>query len=207
MPTDPLSTLALATGGAFLGKFVGPAAESLGKVAWERAQQLGQKAHILLTAVGREPQAVEPKVLLPLVQAAALETDETLAAQWAVLLANAADPAQRVQVQPGFVEVLRQLTPVQAKMLAQLYAREKGRTIPEHAAPNAFVLGDMARALGLTGQEFALCVDNLLRLRLCAALDGPYEVGPFKYPAAPTFYLNPTVFGREFVCACTPPVA
>lgn len=44
MPTDPLSTLALATGGAFLGKFVGPTAESLGKVAWERAQQLGTKA-------------------------------------------------------------------------------------------------------------------------------------------------------------------
>ena len=33
MPTDPLPTLALATGGAFLGKFVGQAAEQLGKVA------------------------------------------------------------------------------------------------------------------------------------------------------------------------------
>ncbi|MBH8569343.1 DUF4393 domain-containing protein [Microvirga sp. STS02] len=207
MPTDPLSTLAVATGGAFLGKFVGPAAEHYGKLALERAQLLGAKATAYLAAVGREPQAVEPKVLLPLVQAASLETDETLAEKWAALLANAADPAQRVQVQPPFVEVLRQLTPVQAKMLSQLYARERGVAVSEHAAPNPFILGSMAQDLGLTKQEFALCVDNLLRLRLCAALDGPYQMGPFKYPASPTSYLNPTVFGREFVRACTPPAA
>jgi hypothetical protein len=84
--------------GAALAKFVGPAAEHYGKLALERAQQIGNKAIGYLAAVGREPQPVEPKLLLPLVQAAALETDETLAEKWAALLANAADPAQRVAI-------------------------------------------------------------------------------------------------------------
>lgn len=91
-------------------------------MVWERAQQLGTQATALLTAVGREPQPVEPKLLLPLVQAAALESDSTLAEKWAALLANAADPAQRIMVQPGFAEVLRQLTTLEAQILSELYS-------------------------------------------------------------------------------------
>jgi hypothetical protein len=118
---DPISTLALATGGAFLGKFVGPAAEHLGKLALERAQHLGQKATALLTAAGREPQPVEPKLLVPLVQAASLETDETLSAHWAALLANAADPARSSGIVPAYIEILRQLSPREAQLLYSLF--------------------------------------------------------------------------------------
>jgi len=117
-----LTTLLTGASGAFLGKFVGPAAEHLGKAAWERAQALGKNAAQLLATVGREPQPVEPKVLVPLVQAAALETDPGLSERWAALLANAADPEQRVKVQPGYAEVLRQLTPIDAQILKLLYA-------------------------------------------------------------------------------------
>lgn len=60
-------------------------------------------------------------MLLPLVQAAALESDVSLVEKWAALLANAADPTQRVQVQPAFAEVLRQLTPTDALVLQKLY--------------------------------------------------------------------------------------
>jgi hypothetical protein len=72
--------------------------------------------------VGREPQPVEPKILLPLVQAASLEADETLVEKWAALLANAADPTQKAKVQPSFVEAVRQLTPADAQLLEFIYA-------------------------------------------------------------------------------------
>ena len=74
--------------------------------------------------VGREPQPGEPKLLVPLVQAAALETDESLAEKWAALLANAADSAQRVAVRPAFVEVLRQLIADDAEMLRYIHAEK-----------------------------------------------------------------------------------
>jgi hypothetical protein len=192
---------------AVLSQFLGPSAKHFGEMMLERGKQVGTKALDLLAAVGRKPQAVEPKVLLPLVQAAALETDESLAGKWAALLANAADPAQRVMVQPGFAEVLRQLTPVQAEVLVQMYAQDKENQGRAYSAPETLLVGGMAKRLGLPEPEFALCVDNLLRLRLCAVLDGPHQMGPFKVPATPTSYLNPTVFGREFVRACTPPTA
>ena len=201
--SDPLSTLALATGGAFLGKFVGPAAESLGKVAWERAQQIGQKATALLIASGREPKSVEPKLLVPLIQAAALESDESLSDKWAALLANAADPAQRVQIQPGFVVVLQQLTPTDARVVEQLYQAAEGISGMEKQH-TVFSAGIMSH-LKLTEQEMRLSMDTLLRLQLCRAVatHGGYSVESFVMPSA----LLMTTFGLHFTQACAPPTA
>jgi hypothetical protein len=125
MPDATLTTLAVATGGAFLGKFVGPTAEHYGKLALERAQQLGAKATALLAQVGREPQPVEPKLLLPLVQAASLETDEMLAEKWAALLANAADPAGERTITPAYTDILRQLTSHEVRLLDMLFDEAK----------------------------------------------------------------------------------
>lgn len=204
---DPVSTLALATGGAFLGKFVGPAAEHLGKLALERAQQLGAKAEAMLTAVGREPQPVEPKLLLPLVQAASLETDEVLADKWAALLANAADPAQERPVHPGFVEMLRQLTPTDATVLTRLYqgvyAKEQDLL---HYELQRVITQRMAVELQLPEKRFALSVEILLRLRLCAPpTPRKSDVNTLGGTAAAARQVCPTVLGLEFLAACTPP--
>lgn len=208
MPDPTLTTLAVATGGAFLGKFVGPAAEAIGKAAWEQAQQLGVKATAYLAAVGREPQPVEPKLLLPLVQAASLETDPTLAEKWAALLANAADPAQKVQVQPGFAEVLRQLTPMDAAILEHLYQRVRYKEADAlfYELPAVITQG-MAAGLAITDKAFAVSIDTLLRLRL-AALPTP-RPSDFRGVATGTpaaaRQVCPTMLGFEFLAAVTPP--
>jgi hypothetical protein len=46
-----------------------------------------------------------------------LEEDDDLRAKWAALLANAATAEQGDYILPAYAEILRQLTPVQAKML------------------------------------------------------------------------------------------
>jgi len=205
---DPISALALATGGAFLGKFVGPAAEHLGKLALERAQQLSERATALLSAVGREPQPVEPKLLVPLVQAASLETDETLSEKWAALLANAADPAQRVAVQPGFAEVLRQLTPTDARVAGLLYEKAVYDQERVRHAPTVISTAGFAESLGLSLKELAVSIDGLFRLRLC---DIPASViyvrGKDELPPASFWSVVPTLFGFEFMLAVTPPTA
>jgi hypothetical protein len=106
---------------AVLSQFLGPSAKHLGEQALERGKQIGTKAVAYLTAVGREPQPVEPKVLLPLVQAASLETDETLTEKWAALLANAADPLSERNVTPVYGDILRQLTSQEVKVLNMLF--------------------------------------------------------------------------------------
>ncbi|WP_046242296.1 Abi-alpha family protein [Hymenobacter terrenus] len=194
--------------GALLTQFLTPTAKHYGEAALKRIQQLSERAKALLGAAGRDAQPIEEKVLFPLVQAAALESDESLAEKWAALLANAADPAQRVNIGRGFVEVLRQLEPADALVLERLYQAIRSddrdaltwESAPVHTK-------NFGKELGLAPKQFAVSIDTLLRLRLCAlptprkrTLDSGMEP-----TSAATFQVCPTVFGREFLAACTPP--
>lgn len=191
----------------FLAKLLGPAADELGEIGRDyvkgyRAKNAGRTlaaADELLTITGREAQVVPLKVLEPLLNAASLEEDETLAAKWAALLANAADPAQRVLVQPGFAEVLRQLTPSDALLLESLYYPSKGSGL----VPGMRMLKQFDR-LGLDYPGISLSVDNLIRLHLCAgqAMKG----GLFYDPDRPDTIVA-TPFGRQFMQACSAPTA
>ncbi|MBO2010873.1 Abi-alpha family protein [Hymenobacter negativus] len=180
-------------------QFLSPGAKSLGEAALERGQRLATAAVQLLKNVGREPQPVEPKLLVPLVQAAALESDESLSDRWAALLANAADSAQRVAVQPGFVEVLRQLTPADALLLHSLYYPPKGSGLP--ASQRMLKQFD---GLGLSYADINLSVDNLIRLHLCV---GRTERGGMFYDPDRPSQIGATVFGKQFMQACSAPAA
>jgi hypothetical protein len=211
MPDSTLTTLAVATGGAFLGKFVGPAAEYYGKLTLERAQQLGVKATVLLAQVGREPQPVEPKLLLPLVQAASLEMDEVLAEKWAALLANAADPVQRVEVQPGFTEVLRQLMPTDAQALETVVGLELPPNGPIAEYVSAYPL--LKRFAPLNPQKLKAIVGNLTRLGLCLSVSQKpvshdswlASRTPYRTIGPGFDYLQLTPFGSAFLAAVTAP--
>lgn len=190
MTTD-LITLAE---GAVLSQFLGPFGKAFGEAALKRAQQLGEQAVNHLKNVGRAPQPVEPKVLLPLVQGAVLETDEGLAAKWAALLANAADPAQQVQVQPAFVEILRQLMPADTLVLNRLYfpPGPAGRGI---SAVDGVSDSEIYTAMGY--YDGRLSFDNLIRLRLCS--DGG------RTPNSDKTIMWSTELGFRFMKAVTPP--
>jgi hypothetical protein len=194
---------------AVLTQFLTPAAKSLGEVALERVKHIGSKAVGYLTAVGREAQPVEEKLLYPLLQAASLESDPSLADLWAALLANAADPAQKAPVQPSFADVLRQLMPTDAVILAHIYKRAR---VDEQAILQyelgRIVTQRMPTELNMTDKQFALGVDTLLRLRLCAPpTPRPEKGGSIGGIAAATLQVCPTVFGVAFLAAVTPPTA
>lgn len=190
---------------AVLSQFLGPSAKHFGEMMLERGKQVGSKAVSLLAAVGREPQAIEPKVLLPLVQAAALETNETLSNKWAALLANAADPIQRVAVQPGFTEALRQLMPVDAQILAWVYSGVTADTFQLGNEPESIMVESYAKELGLSSADFGVCMDNLLRLRLCGPRTGAFNVEQYSVVLTPAVWVVPTRFGQAFLLACAPP--
>jgi hypothetical protein len=70
---------------------------------------------------GFTPQPVPPKILFPLLEGASFEDNEDLHTMWAALLANAADPNTEALPQPAFSDILKQLTPDQAKFLDIIY--------------------------------------------------------------------------------------
>jgi len=64
-----------------------------------------------------EPEPIGPKALLPALEAASEETDETLQDMWANLLANAMDPNKDTSLQRVFIETLKQFEPIDALVL------------------------------------------------------------------------------------------
>lgn len=102
--------------------FLGPIAEEagigLGYIGTALRIKLGlavmKKAKKMLLDAGVDPAPVAPKLFFPILQQASLEDDEYLQSRWAGLLASAASGEQPA-VHPSFAEVLKQLSPVDAK--------------------------------------------------------------------------------------------
>lgn len=197
---------------AALTQFVGPAFKHLGEQALERAKQVASKAASYLNAVEREPKPIEPKLLIPMVQAASLETDNTLTEKWAALLANAADPAPRETVQPGFAEVLRQLTPIDARVFDVL---ADIKTEPQTHLPNFVPVCVLQEAFKpASKQDVDLSISNLTRLGLTvtAGQQPIIESTPLVTSPPGLSTVGPGIdhvrlvpFGRAFLAAITPP--
>jgi Abortive infection alpha len=151
--------------------------------AWKRQLTLLRKAQDHLRKLGKDPRKVNLNLLFPLLAAGGLKEDEEMADRWAALLANAADPAAD-EVPPSFPEVLKQLTPAEARLLDAIY--------PGHTGD----LTSLAQQLGL-GSQFFVAVDNLVRHQL---IRHPFRAGPVASQDTARAYV--TALGRAFVEAC-----
>lgn len=97
-----------------------------------RARRLGRLATKLLPRLqaqfeesGITPHAIPDNIWAPALEGASLVDDETLQDKWAALLVNASNPETAGSIQVCFVEILRQLSPVDAKFLDILLDRWK----------------------------------------------------------------------------------
>lgn len=112
----------------FANKLIGPAFEETGLIIAEeikyfrtrRRISLFQKTEKLLKERGIEPQQVGMKTLFHIVENGSLEDDENLHNKWAQLLATAADPSKSLVYSPAFIEILKQISPIEAEILDKL---------------------------------------------------------------------------------------
>jgi Abortive infection alpha len=63
--------------------------------------------------------AVPPHLLLPIIESASLEDNPTIQDTWSGLLASASDRTN--ELSPSYVEILKQLTPIDARSMKVLY--------------------------------------------------------------------------------------
>jgi hypothetical protein len=164
-----------------LHKLAGPMAEEFGamfgdKVRVYRLKNLVatmQKTERILRDAGLPPNAVPPRLLLPIFETSSVEDNETLQEMWAGLLATASQ--QTDSVSPSFIETLKQLTPDEARHLERIFRRitQKHRTepiIPETVvSPYAFtdrwgapsgVSADTFERLGLIRRDYKVLVST-----------------------------------------------
>jgi hypothetical protein len=92
--------------------------------------------------------------------------------------------------------VLRQLTSIDARVLAALYA--SASKPPSSPATDGFETKKLPSSLGLTYEETSFTIDNLLRLQLCRAVDVA------RSGLMPVTIVG-NAFGYYFLAALTPP--
>lgn len=153
---------------------------------WEDVKKLASAAHL-------ELKPVAPRLLFPILDSATLNEDEDLHARWVALLANAATTEN--QVLPAFADILKQLTPEEARLLDDTYSLlttdEKWR--------NDQLWGGLG-PIGLSRPDVnAIAIENLERLGLTR------WTTVSKTEDSESGHVYITQLGEAFVLACRSP--
>ncbi len=206
-----------------LEKLVGPAAEEMGLLLQDKVRSyrlrnqlavLG-KTQDMLNQAGIEPKSVPLRVLVPLLEGAALEDDDNLSTKWAALLANTATPGYRVDLMPAFSNILSQLSSTDVKILDALL-KHKGhhKSSPKDIFLLAFPF-TIKESTNLSDKEYDLAVDNIARLGLCVTSTNTLPIKiqqdlqklhDLDHKLIRRDILIATQLGVEFLKACTQPV-
>jgi len=108
-------------------KLAGPMADEIGLLMADKIKvyrvknwvNVVKKTERILSDAHLPPNAVPPRLFLPILEASSVENDESLQGLWAGLLATASEKADTLS--PSFIETLKQLTPAEAKTFDELF--------------------------------------------------------------------------------------
>lgn len=154
-----------------------------------------------------ETRAISPKFAIPILESASLEDDEELQKIWARLIANSIDPEFNIEMRFAFIEIIKSLNPLDAKMLNYFYnILFQDPKVDFNVIENYNLKKDQICAgLGIDSEEYLVSVYNLFRVQCLAPaiLKGGVSMGNepltiFKGAEAVTM----TPLGKMFVETC-----
>ena len=176
-------------GGSYLAQMLGTVPEDvvgllggdyLRQIRIRNWNQIGEKTFRDFKDRGvGEPRPLDAKHVVPLLEAASLESDETLQDLWAQLLANAMDPNSDVSLQRVLIDALGQFEPIDAVILDHYATRDN----PGFRTP-AQVADSMNRrpnecAVSIQRLEVLRCLDDMSRDNVGRpGLDTQYQISP-----------------------------
>lgn len=196
--------------GGFVSRFIsGPLEQGVGiledklhYIRWERKLRLIKRSEEYLRLMGLSaPNKTIPlKNAVPLLEYATLEEDDNLQDMWARLLVNGTNDSTGISVERSYIEILAQISPLEAQILEAIYRlpfeeSHKG-ILTENLPDSASIEDDPNAELQEPSHAIKLAIANLVR------------IGCLKFPSTwggGEIYttVNPTLFGKEFVAACT----
>jgi Abortive infection alpha len=116
-------------GGFFARVFKEPIQEVSGMVTdrlryvrWQRLVAMSDEVNRMLSDRGvTDTRSVPPKLALPILEESSLEHDPGLQQLWNHLLANAMNPKFNGELRYGFVDMIKNITGVEARILSNFY--------------------------------------------------------------------------------------
>ncbi len=195
----------------FLGKLISPALEEGGGILsdtmkfWRFKNQINLvlKAQAFLTSRGIDPVRILPKTLIPILEHGSLEEDSEMQDRWAALLAHAADPILGQQVRPSYPEILKQLSPIEARILEAFYDSMKDVPIDDREK-HGMIKARVLDVFSLSDEEYKVIVDSLVRLGIC---QWPTSLGGVTIGDSPMIlrsydFISLSPLGSDFIKAC-----
>ena len=197
--------------GGFIAKYIGgPLEQGIGIfedrlkfLRWERQIRLIRRVQEILDESGLKAptQNVPMKLLIPILQGATLEENDSLQDIWANLLVNAANASFGEEVRSSYISILEQLNPLDAQILNTLYSLPFNES--QHNGILTAELPEIARIAEEDRKEnplppndgIVICLSNLVRLG-CLRPEMTWGGGEV------FGRVNPTIAGRAFVNAC-----
>lgn len=190
--------------GGTLEQGIGIFEDKLRYMRWERQARLMKRSIDFMKEIGLEnpSRAIPLKFAVPLFQAASLEDDDELQDLWAKLLVNGANAASGVDFKRVYIEILEQISPIEAQILDKIYS------IPyEEMAHKGVIAKDLPKEIAIKPEdpglkmeapppEIQLALSNLQRLG-CMSTGSSWGGGELFHS------VNPTILGKSFVEACT----
>ncbi len=204
--------------GTFLAKVIeGPSNEISGMITdklrfirWKRMVQMADEVNEILKEKGiKDTRAVPPKIALPIIEEASLEDDPNLQKLWNHLLANAMNPKFNDELRYGFIEMIKGITGIEARLLNEFYEElhREGKLSPLiDVFQYCLTKGQIMQELGISDDAYAISVNNLMRMQLLSPaflkIDG-VEIMSEPYTQYKGFNaVTLTPLGVKFVEAC-----
>lgn len=158
--------------GKFINQVFGDPIREVGGVAWDWARYYRFRNRVNIMdkvqaiyddrrMVGK-PLPIPPEFTLPVLEGISLEAEESIQEMWAGLIANACDPNTRFRIRKVFLEILRGLEPLDARIMVCLSdsALDKQYGIQTGAKLNA---EELASKLGNDLEEAKISIQTLAR--------------------------------------------
>ena len=178
-------------------------------VRWRRLLQMSDEVDRILEERGvKENRPVPPKLALPIFEEGSLEEDEDLQSLWNNLLANAMDPRFNGELRYGFIDMIKNITGIEAKLLSNFYEKlkidghlENIIDITNHSLDKKEII----KMLGIDEATYLVSIFNLMRMQLIGPVilrDGiPMGPSPLSiYSDIEAVVLTP--LGVRFIEAC-----
>ena len=175
-----------------LAEIIGMAKDYLQVTRFQQRLKLQDKVKRIMQERGilRLTREIEPNFLVPLLENATLEKDDTLQETWARMLVNAGDEDSGVVPRTAFVQMLSEMSSDDVMHLSMIHDGCVSSSDGYVSSPTSGILGD---------DDYELSLENLVRL-------GSIVVGSNSFTTnAKIRSLHMTRLGAAFINACTDP--
>ena len=194
-----------------INEISGMVTDKLRFVRWKRMIEMSDEVNKILEEKQIfDTRAVHPKIALPIIEEASLEDDPSLQNLWNHLLANAMNPNFNDELRYGFIEMIKEITGIEAKILNAVYESlsSEERTPLSNIFNYNFAKEEIMREIGISDDTYAISANNLMRMQLLSPAilkSGPN--GPSLGSEPFTIYkgidaVTLTPLGVKFVEAC-----